>query len=117
MSFDEYIALDGRHGTIVLKVRRHPEPTHTAVLVYGYGDRAVVDRLTAAGATVVVPMAGPGEGAGEPGDYEADLHVVMQWAVASTPGRPVLTIGHPTGESIATRYAESYAGELMVMPI
>jgi alpha-beta hydrolase superfamily lysophospholipase len=116
MSFEEYVALDGERGTIVLRVRRHPDPTHAAVLIYGYGDRTAVDRLAAAGATVVVPMHGPGGDPGDAGDYAADLHTVMQWVVAGHPGRPVLMIGHPTGEPIGTRYAESFGAQLVESP-
>jgi alpha-beta hydrolase superfamily lysophospholipase len=119
--------LEGRHGSLSVRVTPNPDATHLAVIAHGYGEHGgryahVIDALVENGATVVTPdHHGHGRSDGERvhvadvDEYVADLHTVVGWARDRHPGLPVVLVGHSMGGMIATRYAQAHRDELAVL--
>jgi len=118
------LTLKGTRGRIVISEWRAGEPRYIALLSHGYGEHVarydhVARRLLDGGAVVYGPdHLGHGRSDGERvlvesvDDLVSDLRSVAQQARAEHPGLPLAIVGHSMGAIVATRYAQSHAGEL-----
>ena len=109
------------HDGTPLQIRDWPltRPRAVVVLVHGLGEHAgrygaLAGRLNDARmAVVAADLRGHGLSGGQRGhaaafeDLLADLDVVVAWAAASTPGRPLFLLGHSLGGLVVLRYLQA----------
>lgn len=119
--------LRGTHGTVAYRSWPSTTPGFVALVAHGYGEHSgryghLASTLTAAGGAVYAPdHHGHGRSDGEPAEVSdvdgivADLHTIADTARTEHPGLPVVLIGHSMGGLIATRFAQTYPGELAAL--
>ncbi|MGB7362203.1 MAG: lysophospholipase [Rhodococcus sp. (in: high G+C Gram-positive bacteria)] len=117
----------GTHGTVAYRAWPTTTPTFIALIAHGYGEHSgryghIASTLTAAGGAVYAPdHRGHGRSEGERaevtdvGGIVADLHSVADIARGDHPDLPLFLLGHSMGGLIATRYAQTYPGELAAL--
>lgn len=129
MTESSTFTLPGSHGELVVREWSDPAGGRFAVLLaHGIGEHTgryahVAEHLLGHGASLV---AGPdhfghGESAGARADIDdleamvADLHLVADRLRSDHPGLPLVLVGHSLGGIIATRFAQTYPGELAAL--
>ncbi|MGW6199754.1 alpha/beta hydrolase [Kribbella sp. NPDC055110] len=119
--------IDGTVGDVFVRTWSAEQPSYGVLLAHGIGEHSgrydhVAERLVADGAVVYAgDHHGHGGSAGERAEIEdvdkmvADLHKVADRLRSDHPGLPIVLIGHSLGGIIATRFAQSFPGELTAL--
>ncbi|HEY3003774.1 MAG TPA: alpha/beta hydrolase [Kribbellaceae bacterium] len=119
--------IDGTAGELFVRTWSAAQPSYGVLLAHGIGEHSgrydhVASRLAADGAVVYAgDHHGHGLSAGDRAEITdvdvmvADLHRVADRLRADHPGLPLVLIGHSLGGIIATRFAQSYPGELTAL--
>ena len=126
MTIDSY-EFDGESGRIFVRRWAGDAPAFIALLSHGYGEHSgrydhVAAELIGIGATVYAPdHLGHGQSEGKRASIDRmgvvveDLHAVADQARKDFPELPMVLIGHSMGGLIATRFAQTYPGELVAL--